>query len=403
MKRFELKKKDWLDTSVFRIALVENPAIETDFIFLSKEDHPIQLSVQDEKRMIYSPVLIPDKVIPRVSESGEEYEIFFSGDTIEEIAKDYMLKKATLGEWNSEHNENELLSGVDVVENWIVENPSNDKAAELGFKVPSKTWMQGTYISNEKVWSDIKSGKYKGVSVEADMSHELINLNNANTMSETNRKLDSILARLGRVIPTNVTKLASMDVGEGVLIYADSFEEGAKVYADEAMTVPAEGSFEIEGKTFTVEGKTFTVEGKTFTVEGGVLVSMTEAAPEAEPEVALEEAPVVLEEEKEDLAEAPVETPSIALEEEKEEELIEEPKEDLEAKVKEIVSKMQEENEALKVSLEEVKEKLSAIETLTSSNTEKLSKVSTIEPKSVTLTATTSNNVANYFNNRKNY
>ena len=389
MKRFELKKKDWLDTSVFRIALVENPAIETDFIFLSKEDHPIQLSVQDEKRMIYSPVLIPDKVIPRVSESGEEYEIFFSGDTIEEIAKDYMLKKATLGEWNSEHNENELLSGVDVIENWIVENPANDKATELGFKVPAKTWMQGTYISNEKVWSDIKSGKYKGVSVEADMSHELINLKNANEMSETNRKLDSILARLGRVIPTNVTKLASMEVGEGLVIYADSFEEGARVYADEAMTVPAEGSFEIEGKTFTVEG--------------GVLVSVSEAAPEAEPEVALEEAPVVLEEEKEDLAEAPVETPSIALEEEKEEDLMEEPKEDLEAKVKEIVSKMQEENEALKVSLEEVKEKLSAIETLTSSNTEKLSKVSTMEPKSVTLTATTSNNVANYFNNRKNY
>ena len=389
MKRFELKKKDWLDTSVFRIALVENPAIETDFIFLSKEDHPIQLSVQDEKRMIYSPVLIPDKVIPRVSESGEKYEIFFSGDTIEEIAKDYMLKKATLGEWNSEHDENELLDGVDVVENWIVENPSNDKAAELGFKVPSKTWMQGTYISNEKVWSDIKSGKYKGVSVEADMSHELINLNNANTMSETNRKLDSILARLGRVIPTNVTKLASMDVGEGVLIYADSFEEGAKVYADEAMTVPAEGSFEIEGKTFTVEGKTFTVEG-------GVLVSVSEAAPEAEPEVALEEVTV----------DAPVEEVAEAVKEEVVEEVVEEVKESIEDIVAGLVSKaesMKKENEDLHSALSEVKEKLSAIETLTSANTEKLSKVSTIEPKSVTLTATTSNNVANYFNNRKNY
>ena len=374
---------------MFRIALVENPAIETDFIFLSKEDHPIQLSVQDEKRMIYSPVLIPDKVIPRVSESGEKYEIFFSGDTIEEIAKDYMLKKATLGEWNSEHDENELLDGVDVVENWIVENPSNDKAAELGFKVPSKTWMQGTYISNEKVWSDIKSGKYKGVSVEADMSHELINLNNANTMSETNRKLDSILARLGRVIPTNVTKLASMDVGEGVLIYADSFEEGAKVYADEAMTVPAEGSFEIEGKTFTVEGKTFTVEG-------GVLVSVTEAAPEAEPEVALEEVAV----------DAPVEEVAEAVKEEVVEEVVEEVKESIEDIVAGLVSKaesMKKENEDLRSALSEVKEKLSAIETLTSANTEKLSKVSTIEPKSVTLTATTSNNVANYFNNRKNY
>ncbi len=378
MKRFELKKKDWLDTSVFRIALVESPAIETDFIFLSKDDHPIQLSVQDEKRMIYSPVLIPDKVIPRVSEGGEKYEIFFSGDTIEEIAKDYMLKKATLGEWNSEHNENELLSGVDVIENWIVANPENDKATELGFKVPSKTWMQGTYISNDKVWSDIKSGKYKGISVEADMSHKLINLNNAKTMSETNRKLDSILARLGRVIPTNVTKLASMDVGEGVLIYADSFDEGSKVFSDEAMTIPAEGSFEIEGKAFTVEG--------------GILVSISESAIEVETEVALEEVPV------EEIAEV--------AKEEIVDEVVEEVKESIEDIVAGLVSKsdaMKKENEDLRSALSEVNEKLSSIEILTSANAEKLSKVSTIEPKSVTLSATSSNNVANYFNNRKNY
>ena len=200
MKRFELKKKDWLDSSVFRIALVESPAIETDFIFLSKEDKPIQLSVQDEKRMIYSPVLIPDKIIPRVSDAGDPYEIYFSGDTIEEIAKDYMLKKVTLGEWNSEHNENQKLEGVDVVENWIVQNPLNDKATELGFKVPAKTWMQGTYISNDEVWAKIKDGTYKGISVEADMNHELTQLNKSE-MSNTNLKLDAILTKLGEMIP----------------------------------------------------------------------------------------------------------------------------------------------------------------------------------------------------------
>ena len=289
-----------------------------------------------------------------------------------------MLKKATLGEWNSEHNENELLSGVDVIENWIVANPENDKATELGFKVPSKTWMQGTYISNDKVWSDIKSGKYKGISVEADMSHKLINLNNAKTMSETNRKLDSILARLGRVIPTNVTKLASMDVGEGVLIYADSFDEGSKVFSDEAMTIPAEGSFEIEGKAFTVEG--------------GILVSISESAIEVETEVALEEVPV------EEIAEV--------AKEEIVDEVVEEVKESIEDIVAGLVSKsdaMKKENEDLRSALSEVNEKLSSIEILTSANAEKLSKVSTIEPKSVTLSATSSNNVANYFNNRKNY
>jgi hypothetical protein len=375
MKRFELKKKDWLDSSVFRIALVESPAIETDFIFLSKEDKPIQLSLQEEKRMIYSPVLIPDKIIPRVSDAGDPYEIYFSGDTIEEIAKDYMLKKVTLGEWNSEHNENQKLEGVDVVENWIVENPLNDKATELGFKVPAKTWMQGTYISNDEVWAKIKDGTYKGISVEADMNHELTQLNKSE-MSNTNVKLDAILTKLGEMIPSKKTELASMDVGEGVLIYAESFEEGAKVYADEAMTVPAEGSFEVDGKTITIEG--------------GVLVSMTEA---------------------EDLMKDKEEK---MMEEEVVEEVKEVAKEDVSALIDTLVDavaaqveaaeSMKKENEEMKSELASVKETLSSLEEATNLNTEKLSKVSNETPKSITkLSNESGSSVANYFNNRLNY
>jgi len=375
MKRFELKKKDWLESSVFRIALVESPAIETDFIFLSKQDYPIQLSVQDEKRMIYSPVLIPDKIIPRVSDAGDPYEIYFSGDTIEEIAKDYMLKKVTLGEWNSEHNENQKLEGVDVVENWIVQNPLNDKATELGFKVPAKTWMQGTYISNDDVWAKIKDGTYKGISVEADMNHELTQLNKSE-MSNTNVKLDAILTKLGQLLPSKKTELASMDVGEGVLIYAESFEEGAKVYSDEAMTIPAEGSFEVDGKTITIEG--------------GVLVSMTEA---------------------EDLMKDKEEK---MMEEEVVEEVKEVAKEDVSALIDTLVDavaaqveaaeSMKKENEEMKSELASVKETLSSLEKATNLNTEKLSKVSNETPKSITkLSNESGSSVANYFNNRLNY
>ena len=374
MKRFELKKKDWLDSSVFRIALVESPAIETDFIFLSKQDFPIQLSVQEEKRMIYSPVLIPDKIIPRVTDAGDPYEIYFSGDTIEEIAKDYMLKKVTLGEWNSEHDENQKLEGVDVVENWIVQNPLNDKATELGFKVPAKTWMQGTYISNDEVWAKIKDGTYKGISVEADMNHELTQLNKSE-MSNTNLKLDAILTKLGEIFPSKKTELASMDVGDGVLIYAESFEEGAKVYADEAMTIPAEGSYELDGKTITIEG--------------GVLVSMTEAED--------------LMKDKEEM-----------MEEEVVEEVKEVAKEDVNALIDilvdavaaqvEAAESMKKENEEMKSELASVKETLSSLEKATNLNTQKLSKVAEIAPKSITkLSNESGSSVANYLSNRLNY
>lgn len=391
MKRFELKKKDWLESSIFRIALVENPAIETDFIFLSKQDQPIQLSLQEEKRMIYSPVLIPDKVIPRVSDSGENYEIFFSGETIEEIAKDYMLKKVTLGEWNSEHNEDQKLEGVDVVENWIVENPLNDKAAELGFDVPSKTWMQGTYISSDKVWADIKAGKYKGVSVEADMNHELTKLK-ADKMKGKNVLLDKIL---GRDKTPEITKLASLEVGDGVMIYADSFTEGSKVYTDEAMTIPADGSYDIDGKTYTVEA--------------GVLVSMSDIPAEAPVEAPIEALEEVKEEEVKEVAEEVVAEVAEVTGEEVSEEVVE----DVKSMIDDLMSKaaasaeaneaMKKENEELRNALNEVKQNLSEIKEDINLNKIALTKVSKFEPKSIQLTATSTNNVANYLNNRKSY
>ena len=348
MKRFELKKKDWLSTSVFRIALVENPAIETDFIYLNKEGKPLLFSVQEEKRMIYSPVLIPDQNIPRVSESGEAYEIFLTADTIEEIARDYMLEKRTLGEWNYEHDEKQKLTGVDVVENWIVQDPSNDKATLLGFKVPSGTWMQGTYITNDQVLSDIKSKKVKGVSVEMDMAHELINLSIKNSaMSETNKLLGEILIKLG-MKPNEKTKLASVDVGEGVMIYADSFEVGAAIFNDELMTDAAEGVFESGGKVMTIEG--------------GILVSVTDA--------------------EEDLADK-------------------KPLEEMQSEVATIKSatalsvqaviEMNAENVALKadsVSLKaelvSLKEMLTKLEAATNLSTAKLAKIQNVDPRSIT-------------------
>lgn len=391
MKRFELKKKDWLESSIFRIALVENPAIETDFIFLSKQDQPIQLSLNNDKRMIYSPVLIPDKIIPRVSDSGESYEIFFSGDTIEEIAKDYMLKKVTLGEWNSEHNENEILKGVDVIENWIVEDPTNDKSNALGFEVPAQTWMQGTYIENDKVWSDIKSGKYKGISVEADMNHELIKLK-CDKMKGKNVLLDKIL---GRDKVPEVTKLASMDIGDGLMIYAESFEEGSKVYTDEAMTIPANGSYDVSGKTYTVEG--------------GVLVSMTDVPVEAPLEPSIEALEEVPEEVVAEVAEEVVaEVVGVEVGEAPEEVV-----EDVKSMIKDLMDKaaasseanesMKKENEDLRDALNEVKQNLSEIKEDINLNKIALNKVSKLETESIKLTATTTNNVANYLSNRKSY
>ena len=250
MKVFELKKRKDLSHAIHAIALVEKPAIEEDFIYLSK-DQKTNIFLSEEKGIIYSPVLIPNQRIKRLNQNtGEEYEIFFSKETIEEAAYD-MMKAKSLDNFNSEHTDNKLNS-TNIVELWIVEDPKMDKSTKLGFNVPGGTMMAGIKVEDESVKSDIKLGKYKGISIEGLFEDfELVedtNLKSNITMSKVESTIKDLYTKLKAMYePMPETKLASIETDKGTL-YADSFREGVKVFSDEAMTMPASAGEYIKGE-----------------------------------------------------------------------------------------------------------------------------------------------------------
>ena len=62
------------------MGLVDMPAIEENWIALSK----MQLAkVDEERRMLYGPALIPDKEILRYDEKGEPYYVYFEKATVQ--------------------------------------------------------------------------------------------------------------------------------------------------------------------------------------------------------------------------------------------------------------------------------------------------------------------------------
>ena len=82
---YKLEIKEELDsnTGIFTISLVENPAIETNFVLFSKDNDKLnllKLAVTDEdKRIVFGPVLIPDFPIYRLDkEKGEYYNSYTS-------------------------------------------------------------------------------------------------------------------------------------------------------------------------------------------------------------------------------------------------------------------------------------------------------------------------------------
>jgi hypothetical protein len=127
-----------------------------------------------EKRMLYTPLMIPGILIPRIDEvTREKYFVKFTPETISRIAKKFAMEGRNRMT-NYEHSEQKFKDIV-MVESWIVEG-ENDKAYELGFtkeQVPVGTWMGGYYVletpEGEDVWHNyIKNGKVRGASVEGN-------------------------------------------------------------------------------------------------------------------------------------------------------------------------------------------------------------------------------------------
>ena len=72
-------------SGVEAVSVVENPAIEEDFIALKKQ--PVELAEVDaEKRILMGPALIPNKKILRRDDEGD-YHIYFSADTVRKASE----------------------------------------------------------------------------------------------------------------------------------------------------------------------------------------------------------------------------------------------------------------------------------------------------------------------------
>jgi hypothetical protein len=175
------------------MGLVDMPAIEENWIALSK----IQFAkVDDERRMLYGPALIPDKEILRYDEKGEPYYVYFEKSTVQAIAHQFFKK-------NLQHTTNlqhEIpVTGVTVVESWLKEG-KNDKSIQLGLpELPDGTWFIGTKVDEDHVWNDVKEGKVKGYSIEGFFNEVGVAMSGVkNYEAELVLELEQILAGLGK-------------------------------------------------------------------------------------------------------------------------------------------------------------------------------------------------------------
>lgn len=170
-----------LDSETYAISLVECPAIESDFVALSKEEEEQQqiFLESNEKHLVIGPALIPNKDIYRNNGENEFY-INFSKESIEKMSQNFM-KEYRQYEVKTDHDK--IADEVCVVESWLVSDSYKDKSNALGMTVPEGTWMVSLKVNNIETWDRIKSGELKGFSVESMISLEEFEKQNDNNMN----------------------------------------------------------------------------------------------------------------------------------------------------------------------------------------------------------------------------
>mgnify|MGYP003647808718 FL=1 len=229
---------------VYAISLVDEPAMDGDFVQFKKEEKEIKFAQVDEgKRRVMGLILEPNKEVLRFNqEDNTYYTVYFESEDIEDVAYNFQ-KQGNQNNSTIQHS-GKAIEGVSFVETWIVENPKVDKSTNFGFEYPKGSWIGVMQLENEEVWNTyVKTGQVKGFSIDALMEFEEINLNKLNmddkkegTVLEFLKDISSKIALMGK--PKEDVKLAAHEDEEDEKVKLEEHEDeekkvGMKEHEDE--------------------------------------------------------------------------------------------------------------------------------------------------------------------------
>ena len=182
-----------------KVSLVLNPAVELSLQKFALETP--KYFTNEEKQIIYSVAMRPDKMIYRKDINGEPANVFFTAETIEQCQQSYFKNNG-----NQSTNLNHSLENIEGVypfESWIVADDQIDKAHFMKLDAKKGDWVMGFKIDNKDVWDNfIKTGEVDGLSVEAFLDYEIKNTNmNAEDKKTFIQELTDVFKSMFMAVP----------------------------------------------------------------------------------------------------------------------------------------------------------------------------------------------------------
>ena len=159
-----------------RVVIVADPTTNAERNaarpWAEKMSSEYSFKIEDEdQRLLYAPVMIPNKMILRRDEDGNPFYVYFSKKTIKKMAEKFLAQNK-LHNTDFEHDGNVTTTNT-LLESWVSESTVNDKSYALGFALPAGTWYVGYRVHDDELWADIKEGRVRGVSLAGNFINRL--------------------------------------------------------------------------------------------------------------------------------------------------------------------------------------------------------------------------------------
>lgn len=230
------------EDGVYGVSLVSTPAISYEMLQFS-EDKPLEIKLSnEEKRILVSPVLIPNQKIYR-NFNGEEAHVYMSEETIEKLQQNFFKNG---NQFNSKLEHKDPIKGVYFFESWIIEDPEKDKAKALGYDLPKGTWMMSMKVENPDIWDNyVKTGLVTGFSIDAFLKLKLQKQDKMN-------KIETLFknALKAAIIEMEAEKKFTLKISDEMSYYTNEEPTVGVIVYDELGEIVANAEFIVDTKQY---------------------------------------------------------------------------------------------------------------------------------------------------------
>ena len=157
----------------FEIALVDEPAIESDYMVF-KQEVETRYKFQEldkSKKLLMGYFMIADLEIPRFDKNRGAYNVVFPKESIDKIVRNFS-KNGLNQNMNEMHQTGKLVDGVYVLHHWQLDSEMEIKAPK-GFKQEADgSWFGVVRCENEEIYQKALNGELKGFSIEGRFIEE---------------------------------------------------------------------------------------------------------------------------------------------------------------------------------------------------------------------------------------